>query len=387
MSMGLGTLNFGLFIAPMSADLGITRTEFGLAGTLRQYAGALSGPVVGTLLDRHGARWLLAIAYILAGLCVVGLGWIDSGWQMIALFVLMGVVGVFGPGQLLTTVPVMKWFVLQRPRAVGFMTIGIPLGALVLLPLTQGLIEQLGWRNAWMVLGLLAIVTVAPASLLWMRRQPEDLGLRPDGAATIEGDPDGPAEEHSWTRAEAMRTLAFWQLVIVVSLIGMAISSIALHRIPEFAARGIPPYMIAIITAWDAVLAGAGAFVFGMYGHRMPSQRFGALGFALLAISSVLMIYTYSTPMLFLTMTVWGFGIGGMMYMQSIVWAEFFGREHVGAIRGAATPITLLAGGLGAPVAGLVHDWLGTYDPVWWVSAGLLAAGAVTIALTRAPQH
>jgi predicted MFS family arabinose efflux permease len=89
---------------------------------------------------------------------------------------------------------------------------------------------------------------------------------------------------------------------------------------------------------------------------------------------------------MFLSMGMFGFGIGGMMYMQNIIWADYFGRVHLGAIRGLVNPITMIMSAAGAPIAGYVYDITGSYNPVWWTSIGLMLLGAVVIVVTPPPK-
>jgi MFS transporter, SP family, sugar:H+ symporter len=99
LSMALGSLNFGLFVKPMGDDLGIGRATFGWAMSIRQVTSAASAPAVGGLLDRVGARILLAVAAVVTGAALVGLGFIADGWQLVLLFGVMGIVGMSGPGR------------------------------------------------------------------------------------------------------------------------------------------------------------------------------------------------------------------------------------------------------------------------------------------------
>lgn len=106
--MALGTVNFGLFIKPMSEELGISRANFGWAQSLRQLAAATTSPFVGVLLDRYGPRWLLAGATLVTGACLAGLSQVDGGTGMMALFIVIGLAGYAWPGTLMTSVPVMS---------------------------------------------------------------------------------------------------------------------------------------------------------------------------------------------------------------------------------------------------------------------------------------
>ena len=391
-SMGMGSLNFGLFIKPMGDELGIGRAAFGWAQTARQGASSATSPLIGWLLDRYGSRVMLPVAALATGGALIGLAYVTSAWHLVVLFVVMGLVGMSGPGALVTTVPVLKWFVRNRGKAVAFVGLGIPIGALLFIPLTQVLINEIGWRGAWIVLAIIGLVVIIPLGAIFIRRQPEDVGMLPDGGAPVEepGE-DGSSvrqtvEEVSWTVREAVRTTTLWRLVIVFSMVQLATGTVALHRIAAFMDRGMDPTLISFATAFDAVAAGGSTFLFGMLVKWIPARFLGAFGFSMLAGASVLTIYATNLPIMFISMWIFGMGIGGMMFLNNFIWADYFGRASVGGIRGLANPINLVIGGIGAPAAGYVRDWTGSYDPAWWVGVGLMSAAALLIVLTKAPR-
>ena len=133
------------------------------------------------------------------------------------------------------------------------------------------------------------------------------------------------------------------------------------------------------------MLAGIATYMLGSLGNRVTVRQIGVVGFSLLAIGVILHIYVSSLVTLIVAMSIWGFGIGAMMFVTNIVWAEYFGRDHVGEIRGFVTPITLLLGASGAPIAGVVFDQVGSYDAVWWGSAALMFLCAGMIGFSRKP--
>ena len=397
-SMAMGSLNFGLFIKPMGDSLGIGRAWFGWAQTIRQISSAVTSPPVGWLIDRYGSRVMLPVAAIVTASAMVALSFINDAsdaWLMVAMFALMGLVGMSGPGALVTSVPVLKWFVRKRGRAISYMALGIPVGAMVFVPLTQMFIDRWGWERAWIILAIIGVSVIAPLAAIFVRRQPEDMGLLPDGDS-MHASKDGEADETqpaqfvdevSWTVREATRTVAFWSLVAMFSMVSLAISTVALHRIPDFADRGFDTTLIAYATAFDAVCAGAASFAFGILVSRVPGRLLGALGFSFLAIASVMTIYAADDVTMFSSMAIFGLGIGGMMFLQNFIWADYFGREHVGAIRGFAMPINLILGAAGAPIAGYVYDETGTYDMVWWVGVGLMVCSVLLALVTPPPKR
>ena len=391
-SMGMGSLNFGLFIKPMGDELGIGRAAFGWAQTARMGASSATSPLIGWLIDRYGSRVMLPVAALATGAALIGLAYVTSAWHLVVLFIVMGLVGMSGPGALVTTVPVLKWFVRNRGKAVAFVGLGIPVGALLFIPLTQVLINGIGWRGAWIVLAIIGICVIVPLGAIFIRRQPEDLGMLPDGGEPEKSHDDSSSkqrvvEEVSWTVREAVRTTTLWRLVIVFSMVQMATGTVALHRIAAFMDRGMDPTLISFATAFDAVAAGASTFLFGMLVRWIPARFLGAFGFSMLAGASVLTIYATNLPIMFVSMWIFGMGIGGMMFLNNFIWADYFGRGSVGGIRGLANPINLVVGGIGAPAAGYVRDWTGSYDPAWWVGVGLMSGAALLIVLTRAPRR
>jgi MFS family permease len=398
LSMALGSLNFGLFIKPMGDELGIGRSAFGWAQSARQVASAVTAPTVGGLIDRFGVRVLLTTAALTTGGALVCLAFISEAWQLIVLFGLMGIVGMSGPGALVTTVPVTKWFVRERGKALSFMSLGIPIGGLVFVPLTQVFIDLFGWRNAWILLAVIGAGLIVPLSVIFVRRQPEDLGLLPDGgpaagvpaSTTAPGSPVRSASAHqderSWTRSEALRSGAFWRLVFIFSIVMMATSSVAVHRIPSFMDRGLDATLISYATALDAAAAGLSTFAMGLLTRRVPARFIGTGGLLILTLASALTIVADTHAIMFVSMIVFGVGIGVLMLMQNYLWADYFGRGHLGSIRGAVTPITLLFSGAGAPIAGYVQDFAGSYTLVWLAATILMSLGAVVLAATPPPR-
>ena len=390
-TMGMGSLNFGLFIKPMGDQLDIGRASFGWAQTARQTTSSATSPIVGWLIDRYGVRIMLPVAVSLTGLSMIGVARISDAWQLVALFAVMGLVGLSGPGALVTSVPVLKWFVVNRGKAIAFMSLGVPIGAMIFVPLTQYIIDTAGWGMAWITLAIIGIGVVVPLTGIFVRRQPEDMGLLPDGDIEPDsGESDSRGSERvrvevSWTVSEAVRTATLWRLVVVFSAVSLATSTVGLHRIAAFMDKGLDPTLISFATAFDAVCAGVATFTFGMLVRYIPARILGATGFMMLAVASVLTIYANSIPLVFISMAVFGLGIGGMMFLQNFIWADYFGRESVGSIRGLVNPINLFVGGLGAPVAGYVRDFTGTYDPAWWVGVGLMVFAAVLTLVTPAP--
>jgi MFS family permease len=162
-NMSLGGVNFGSFIAPMRSDLGISNTVFGLSSTVRTLSTGIFSPYLGRLLDRHGSRVPLAVAGFLIMAILIGLAFVQSGWQLLLLMALLGGIGMQGGQSLYSTVPISQWFVRKRGLALSLAFVGGPIGLLVSLPGTAWLIDQIGWRETWAVLGVVGGAIMSPS--------------------------------------------------------------------------------------------------------------------------------------------------------------------------------------------------------------------------------
>lgn len=253
---GAGLFNMGLFIIPMCRDIGISRSMFGWLVTSRSLAGGLSTFLLGYLVDRFGSRCLLPLSALITGLCMIGFGLSDQVKYLFPLFILIGLAGLAaGGGGVLTAVPVAKWFVRKRGLAIGIATLGTGLGAVFFIPFTQFFIEHFGWRKAWFVLAVLLMSLIVPIASLVVRRQPEDLGLLPDGDTEkdrLSQDPSVITEEAVWTVRDAMGTRSFWLLNSAMLLWGMA-NGAAVHRIAFWIQQGFDAQLVSFVFTIDAV--------------------------------------------------------------------------------------------------------------------------------------
>ena len=145
----LAMFNFGLFFKPMGDDIGASRAMFGWAQSIRQTTNAVTSPLTGRLLDKYGARIILPVTMTATCGLIFSLAFISAPWQMLLIFGGMGFLGLTGSAGLITSIPIAKWFVRKRGRAMAFAFLGSSVGAIALVPLTQVFIGAYGWRGAW----------------------------------------------------------------------------------------------------------------------------------------------------------------------------------------------------------------------------------------------
>ena len=395
-----GTLNFGLFVIPISEELGLSRQMIGWAQTARLWAGGLSGIVIGRWLDRRGPRVPVLVAGVAAVAGLLILSRAQTAGMLFGVLLALGASGWTAPGggALIATVPVSKWFVRLRGRATGIVQLGLGVGGALLLPLTQALIGRHGWRSA---LGTLAWLSVAVLPLVvLLRRQPGDLDLLPDGGPprhrtvrrhdTSEQRPPvaAPADDDPrWTLAAAVRTRAMWQLTAAFASLAFMLGAASVHRVPHWVEMGFSPATVSYAFGIDATVAMVTALAAGFVVERLAVRFVGAISCALFCVSLFLMVVGQAwPPLLFASVMLFGAAIGLNMVVNGVIWAQYFGWRFVGTIRGVVLPIVVLAGGLGAPIAGALRDVAGTYRSSWIIVLTLSAVSAVLLLSAPAPR-
>ena len=385
--------SFAVFLKPMSEDLNISRGAISWVVASRRIATGVASLLVGRFIDRYGARVMLTVAASVAGMAVIGLGWVQNWWQFLLLFTLVGLSGITMPGNLLTSVPVQKWFVQKRGRATSYVTAGFGIGGMTFVFVHQQIIDAFNWRVAWVASGIFVLAVVIPLAWLVMRRQPEDMGLRPDGAdeppavaPAQQQQLATPADETSWTSRQALRTVATWQIMLSYVLISFAMGGVQLHRVAFWEDRGYDRTLIASSFSLDAAFFFVGILSAGFLAERFHVRLVGAYAMAVAAVGIVATILLDAPWVLFFSAVALGIGQGTNAVVQIHIWPTYFGRANIGAIRGYVVPAIIISQALGAPFAGMFFDVVNSYTPAFWTGAIAVIIAALLLIAARAPR-
>lgn len=242
---------FGVFVLPMSAELGWNRSTVSFAAALGALISGLSQPVLGRMYDRLGGRQLILASLLTLG---VGTALLALTNHIVFLVIVYGILlSIAMGGSSLTTTSALlaKWFHRRRATAVALNSAGASLGGLLLAPLTMYLITLLGWRLTWVVLGAMILVTIVPLAFLLLRDDPADMGLLPDGdpqSATAGGPmrpAPGPLEVEYWLAA--FRSTPMWQLCGGYFVCGATTALLSTHFVPFAVEQGFAPATAATV--------------------------------------------------------------------------------------------------------------------------------------------
>ena len=389
LSVGISIWSFGVFVAPMEAEFGWSRSTFFLALTLRSLLGGLISPFVGPLQDSRWARWLYLASFVLMAASLIGVRWVQTPWQFYLVYGGLGALAFLGAGQMLSTVILPKWFIRQRGRALSLASLGTGFGPFIFPTISQRLVDVVGWRDAWVVLGIVVLALMLPLSLL-VRTRPEDIGLLPDGdpAASVTG--PRPARirraERDYTAREAARTGAFWLLLVSAGIAGLGISGFQANLIPYFTSNGLTAKQAALFLSIYSLCSMGSRLLWGTLADRHPIRLVMAAQSALTAVSIVGLLLFLDPPLVFAVAVIHGLSLGGYFLLRPLAVADYFGRAHLGAINGLMRPFNTLSGALSPLIVAGLYDLRGSYVLAYVVVTLAWVVSAVSVLAARPPR-
>lgn len=395
--MAVATLS--VFVVPMTDEFGWSRGQFSGAVSLGALFGLIVSPFAGRLVDRYGSGAMLSASSAVVGLSAIGLSLISPVWSFYALYV-PGRAVFSSPLELGTSTAVSNWFIRRRPMALAYMGIIQGIGLTIFPVIAQVLINGWGWRTAWLALGIFTISTGIIPVLLLMARRPEDMGLEADpdksGQADSGGEPfsghaairDRPSParhaEYNYTVRQALATRAFWILALF-SVLGFVVQAgVSLHQVPHYIGQGVPTHLAALTASTFAFGQVPGGLFWSALARRVPLRILLSAAAATMTVGAIGTGLSSSLsggiPMGFLL----GFGVGGIHLLLRLTWADYYGRTHLGSIRGLALPAQIGGQAMGPIIAGFMFDATGGYETPFTIF-GILVAFAAVMVLTATP--
>ena len=392
MSSGVQAYSLGIFVTPMTEDLGWSRTDISLGQTISTAAMGVLGLFIGAFIDKRGGRMLIVIGAVIAGTGFILLGQVQELWQYYVVKAGIITLGMVGMGGMVVNVAVSNWFVRYRGRAIAITAMGTSLAAVVLPSLVTRIIDSFGWRVAWAVLGVSIWVVVIPLGALIMRRRPEDHGLEPDGGHVDARPGDRRAEQRAavdqyrWTLSEIVRTPALWMLIATFGFGSMGFSAMLLHLIPYLTDSGFSRAQAAGAFSMIGVAGLLSKPIWGLVVERIATKFAAATEFVILGIGVVLILAVSSLPMMYVAIFTFGIGVGGVITIQETVWADYYGRLTLGTVRAIGRPFTIISSAGGPVFAALAYDIGGSYEIAFLFFIAAYAVAAILILVAPEPR-
>ena len=378
---------FSVFLEPIGTELGISSASLATAYGLATLAAAFLLPQMGRLIDRWGPRkGLLAIVVALGAACF----FFGAAANFLWLAVGFALMRFFGQGSLMMGCAnmVSQWFTLNRGLAMSLMALGFGASMAVHPPLSQYLVNEIGWRNAWYVMGLITWITMIPPLLILVFDKPEDVGLKPDGAIPAgAGDDSSEASEiPGLTLQEALRTTTFYIVAAVWFAIAMLVTTLHFYQVTVVTDQGLSKEAAASLFTISALTMVCMMPVVGRMFDRMRTRYVVALALLVTALNlaGITFVTSFSAGVVYALM----FGLNNAlsMTMFGYIWPRYFGRKHLGSIQGNGQMVGVFGASLGPLPVGLAYDLLGNATLTLQALAIFPAALAVlTLLFLRAP--
>ncbi|MBV8513510.1 MAG: MFS transporter [Xanthobacteraceae bacterium] len=363
----------GVFLKPVSAELGITRGDLSSAVFLAAICTAIACPLLGWFLDRFGTRRVMIPGVLLYALVVAGFGLMETkpAFVIPLIFALVGLVGAVQ-----TPIPyaavVAQWFDRQRGLALGIATAGVGLGVVLLPPFLALLINDFGWRNAYFGLGL-AVLLLAWLPVALFVREPPALSR----VAARHTDRNLTDSLPGTTAAQAFQQWPFWALTIAFFLGVMAINGTLTHVIPLLTDRGVSLQQAAIMFSFAGYAIVGGRILAGWCLDRIWGPYVAICFFAIPMLGIALLGSGATGIVPLIGAVLCGAGIGAEIDLMAFFLSRYFGLKAYGKIYGVMFAVFNIGTGLGPALSGLSFDRFHSYGPIFIVYEVALAITCV----------
>jgi len=382
---GMVLNTFPIFVKPMTIDMNWGRGALSLALLMGSVGSALAAPLAGVLIDRIGAKPVMATGAAMIGSGLLAGSLISQLWQLYIVFALIGC-GLMCSTAIPCSLVISNWFVSRRGTAMGVAFAGTSVGGMVMSPIANWIILNRDWRAAFVVSGVAILVLAVPLILLVIRTHPSEMGLEPYRRAETEGESD----EDTWgvSLKSAFSLPVFWQISAIMFVIGLVTSGLGTHCVAYLTDLEHSPTSAAF--AWSTVM---GVMIVGILLSGPIADRWGArnamiIDCTLFAVSIVVLAWARPYSVVLLFAVVYGFALGAPLVINPLLTSNYLGMRHFGAIFGVLNIMATLGAAIGPVGAGIFFDTQKTYLPVFYFFAALmLATAALSMLLKAIPKR
>ena len=372
---------YTVYLLAFIEEFGWTRAESSLAYSVGQVVAGVTSPMVGGMVDRLGSRRMVLLGGSLLTVGLLGSAVATTLWQVVLLY---GAVMTFGAnciGMVVFAPLVSRLFVARRGMAISILQSANGFGRAISAPIAQLLVNEAGWRNAYLIqAGAMGLLVIPLAAMF--RRADSLPGPTGPGVA-------GPsAAARDWTLGQAMRTRHFWLLFLVYMLTSIGSFLVSLHQVAFAVGMGFDPLYVAFVIGTGALLALPGVILTGSLSDVIGREWAAiiAYGISIVGVAAAFGVTDADAHMmLWIHACCFGITWGARGPAITAKTADLFGGPRLGTILGVITVGSGLGAGIGAWGAGLLYDLTGTYRLAFWLSMTAYALGALFFWALRKP--
>jgi len=374
-------VTYGIFFKEFQDEFGWSRAMISGAASLSTLAMGAASILAGRLNDKIGPRTIFVSSGILLAFGYLFMSFIQDPWQ---LFLLYGV--IIGVGYSAVDVVILstiaRWFIRSRGMMSGIVKIGTGVGQLVIPLIVTILITAYGWRNSYIIIGIVFLITL-PAIAQVLRRDPQGIGLLPDN-----GNEEPDVSVTSFTDQGvslrvAMRTKQLWLLSVAWFALLFCTLTILLHIVPHAIDLGLSQTTAAGILSTIGAVSMLGRFSMGIINDRIGGKRSLIISTIIFLCGLIWLQMSKEAWMLFLFASIYGFAHGALYTLISLVVAELFGTKSHGVLFGIVWFSGHLGGAIGPLMTGRIFDLTGSYQIAFLILIGMAILGLLLIGLLK----
>ncbi|MCI9977233.1 MFS transporter [Clostridioides difficile] len=370
-----------LFIKPVTEDLGFSRSEFSLYYTVIALSTMVIALFMGKLAKKFKLKNIMLVGCVLAGIGYIGYSYASS----IYVFYLMSIFSGLGLGMTTLTplsIIISNWFVEKRGLALGLTFMGSGVGGMIFNPIANYIILNYSWRQSYLVLGIIILVTTIPVVLIFMSEKPSDKGLLPYGYSnSSENVLDNSVK--GIMLGDAVKTKIFWIMVVGLILITIIAMGVQMHIASYLTDIGYSPTFAASVISINMGVVILGKILLGYVFDKVGCEK-GVIFVGLQVFLGVLAIlFASKYPAIIVFIICWGIGNCMGTIVPALITSEIFGKRDYSTIVGVVNAVVLLGAALGSAVTGKLYDMSGGYTLAWmtYLVLTVIMVGLILISL------
>jgi MFS family permease len=393
--LGIGFPTFPVFLKFIEADTGWGRGSLSNAGAFLAVAAGFTSPAIGYAMDRFSARVVMLPGAILLSASFLLLGSIGSVGQLYLLFVTIGI-GMSATTMIPTQTLVSRWFDQKRGRAMGVIAAAGGLGGVIWMPVAARLIESVGWRDAYEILGIIIAVVSLPFIWLFIRTSPQSMGLAIEEQSNTEnarpapepGTSPGDEGVTGYEVSRAIRMNSFRLIACAVFMVAIAASGFGLHVVAFFSDSGFSPTGAALVWSLTMGVSIGGRFFFGYASEKYQKRYFAAAANLSRSLSlGVLVLFSLEIVPLSVAVVqliiIYGLAAGCNNVLNPLIMSETFGVKSFGKLMGMIGIPFTLGMAIGQVAGGHLFESMGNYNIAFGIFAVAFVFAGIAIGLAR----
>jgi predicted MFS family arabinose efflux permease len=378
LSVVMGSL--GTFIDPLTAEFGWSRSTLTSGMVIAGLFVLLLSPFAGSMVDRFGPRRLAIPGVALMTLSTASFGLTNgSVIQWMCLWTVYGLAHI-SMMMSIWTGAVTHSFDKGRGLALGLALAGSAVASTIIPSLATWLIDTVGWRQSYVVLGLMWGVATLPLCLLFLKDTPGATRRR-------KREKDGETfDRHGLSIAEAWRDRGLWSIALATLLVMLMTQALAIHQIPLMTEAGLSRSTAALLAGLAGIASFAGNVITGALMDRYRANWVGGITLGVLALAFALLLESIRTPaLIFVAMIISGYSAGTKLQICGYLTSRYGGLKNYGAIFGMMGSLIAVGGALGPFLGGLLFDYTGNYT--LFVIIGMIGCGLSGLLIVSLPRY